>query len=92
MDTNILSQLTRPSNGKQPNADNRINGNHRPTVTAANHLKTDSGLIIPKGTAGILLEVNRHGLAFVDFGAFPVFALQFGSPLVHWPDLAGGAK
>lgn len=26
MGTNILSQLTRPSNGKQPNADNRING------------------------------------------------------------------
>ena len=98
MATNILTHNLPPSNTPADLMTKAfvtafVTPHHRPTITAAVDLRTESELVIPKGTPGRILEINRHGLAFLDFGAFPVYAVPVGSNLVKWSDLtAGGAK
>lgn len=87
MGTNILSQLTRPSNGKQPNADNRI------TVKLTQPARTtETGITLPAGAVGQVIGMHFDDDAEewnvchwqINFIGLPtVIALPYDSPLIQ---------
>lgn len=57
-------------------------------VTAAKNLISESGLVIPRGTPGRILEWTPRGELIVDFGAQPVFVVPSDSTMI----LLGGQR
>lgn len=53
------------------------------SVTAAKNLISESGLIIPRGAPGRILEWTRTGQLIIDFGMLTVFCVPSDSELIQ---------